>query len=832
MLIKTSSFLAVSFLFVVLSFAPRTSQADELSFPAQALSESLRALGNQTKTNMLFDPAMTGKVAAPVVERAKDVQDALTQLLEGSGLTFKFIDARTVTVIPKDEAVREAKAPTAGVEKGERELRLAQVGGAGLGANVPDDNGATSEGGSTVQLEEIVVTAQKREERLINVPISIVALTADELHKRKVTSLDELSLSVPGLSIQSNGAYRQIMLRGVSNVFGNSSLIGLYLDEASVGSQPVLQPDLRTYDLERIEVLRGPQGTLYGEGSAGGTIRFITKNPVLDRFAMNAGVAALFTEDGAPGQRIEAMLNMPVVRNKFGLRFAGTFDHQGGWMDQPFNNREDFNDQNLLNVRVKGLWQPSSEFRADVMAIGHRNDAAPGRGEDADGHYSQVFNLATTPTMEDDYELYNATLSYDFPAARLLSASSYIEQDRTNRNLGNRLLLFPPIPLEIYYSNLALDVESFTQELRLNSIGSDPWQWTIGAFYRDFRYNSVSSDVLFGLTSPPGTPLPTPISFSLRNLSKSWASFVDASYELTARVNIGAGLRYFEDEQERVNGFGLTSDAIAPGPRQMEKFDTLNPRVYAQFKVSDRVNSYASAAKGFRSGGFNFVGAPTFDPESVWTYELGTKMSLADGRFSADAAVFYSDYRDYQINGTVVVDGLSFNVFSNAGNARIEGVEWALSWRPAERWNLSFNGDYVESEFYEINSADGSYIEGDQLDFFPKYAVAVSVQRDFNWGGRDGFTRVDYNQQGRMTFRNRHLLGPPPAPPTPFYFDESDVVNMLNLNLGLQWNDNVSLSIFAQNLLDDRGFVSAGQIEENAARSRPRTYGVDFRMTF
>ena len=296
-------------------------------------------------------------------------------------------------------------------------------------------------------LGEVVVTAEKHEERLIDVPISIDAMGADELQTRKVTNIDDLSLAVPGLLVSSSGSYqRDIQIRGVSNITGNlgSSMVGLYLDEASVTSGRFFQPDLRTYDLERVEVLRGPQGTLFGEGSVGGTIRFITKHPVLDRFAMTGDVAGLFTEDGAPGQRIEGALNVPLIKNELGLRVAGTFDHGSGWMNQPATGRAHFNGQDLVDMRVKGLWQPAPQFKVNAMAVIHRNDAPPNIGEDLNGNYTQAFNLTTTPSTTDKYDLYNLPLTYDFPVVRVLSTTGYFKQDREARNLGFQFQLTPP----------------------------------------------------------------------------------------------------------------------------------------------------------------------------------------------------------------------------------------------------------------------------------------------------------------------------------------------------------------------------------------------------
>jgi len=278
-------------------------------------------------------------------------------------------------------------------------------------------------------------------------------MTNDELVKRRIQDLDDLALAVPGLAIESTGWQRRVQLRGIGNGQGNFSLIGLYFDEADVTTTGTAQLDLSTYDLERVEVLRGPQGTLYGEGSAGGTLRFITRSPALNSFGMNADVAALFTQDGSPGQRINAMVNVPLITGTMGLRVAGTFDHEGGWIDQPAADRKDINEQNKSDVRVKWLWKPAAQFTADAMAVIHRNDSSTNLGEDSNGNYTQAFNLTTTPVVKDNYNLYDLTLSYDFGAARLLNTVSYVDQDRNSRDFGYISPSNPGVPVAALYFN-------------------------------------------------------------------------------------------------------------------------------------------------------------------------------------------------------------------------------------------------------------------------------------------------------------------------------------------------------------------------------------------
>jgi iron complex outermembrane receptor protein len=368
----------------------------------------------------------------------------------------------------------------------------------------------------------------------------------------------------------------------------------------------------------------------------------------------------------------------------------------------------------------------------------------------------------------------------------------------------------------VYLISLPLKVDAVSEELRLTSIGSAPLQWTVGAYY---RRTEDDQNQIYQVSSLPGT-----LFFLNHNLSRSWAAFGDASYRFD-RLTLGAGLRYFEADQETSSGFALGTPA-ALGPVLAGKFDSLDPRLYAQYELTDRINTYASAAKGFRSGGFNALNQPDYAPESVWTYELGVKMSLLQGRLTSNLALFYSDYKDYQILGRITApSGQILTITSNAGNARLNGIEWDFAWRSTNHWTLGLNGNYVDSEFYEINASLPTNEVGDPLDFFPKYTYTASIQRDFaRSNGRGGFARVDYSQQGRATFRNRRN--------GPLWFSESDIINLLNFNVTLQWNEHFSFGIFAQNLLNERGYTGAEVVTENTVRARPRTYGIQIGLDF
>jgi outer membrane receptor protein involved in Fe transport len=667
-------------------------------------------------------------------------------------------------------------------------------------------------------LHEVIVTAQKREERAIDVPVSIRAVGADELAERKITKVDDLAAAVPGLAIRSNGSVtREIALRGISNGFGGSSLIAMYLDEASVTSAPSAQLDLAALDLQRVEVLRGPQGTLYGEGAAGGAIRFITRDPILNRFTSSGAVEGLYTEDGAPGERVQGVVNVPVVEDVFGLRLAAAYDHQGGWIDQPAVGKHDINGQNALDVRVKGLWQINPAFKASAMLLAHRNDATPTTGEDANGDFKQVFEQETTPAASDDYELYNLTLNYDFSTFRVLSASSYLDQRKNAHDLGLHAQVFEPpaAPWDLLAAQ-ARDNHIFSEELRANSLGDGPLEWTLGAFYRDAHLD-LQGATRIGPQIDPGDPLPRLRTSERADDSKSWAVFTDASYRVLERLKLGAGVRYFEDDQDTLN--------VVSGARQSGTFHSVNPRIYAMYTLAPEVNLYASAAKGFRSGGFNSdASLPPYDPEKVWTYELGTKMALLDGRIGAELTAFWTDYADYQITGVILLHPELGNLISNAGDARIKGVEGAFNWSPAPGWRLELNGNYLESKFVSIKVSESSFDVGDPVDMFPRYRYTVAAERNFAWGPRSGYVRLDFTRQGRMTYRDRSN--------GPWYFDESNIIDSLGLHANVQMNEHFAVGFSALNLLNDRGYTSAGIIESLASRNQPRNYGVEFSYSF
>jgi iron complex outermembrane receptor protein len=487
------------------------------------------------------------------------------------------------------------------------------------------------------------------------------------------------------------------------------------------------------------------------------------------------------------------------------LRIAGSFDQRGGWIDEPSANQNNFNTQNRADVRTEALLQAADNLSVNAMAIVHRNRESVNQGDypGTGDTYTQIFGQQTVPLVNDDYELYNLTVSFDLGSVQLLNTTTNFDQRKDTQNYGYLL----PIDTTIYgvYVNPDLwHTHGFTEELRASSEGNDPWQWTLGGFYRRYRWDE-SLSYNFGL---PSSPLPEPAdTFPYDDLSYSYAAFGDTSYRLFDRLTIGAGLRYFIDHQD-----------YSTGVPQTGRFHSLDPRFYAQFKVSDEMNVYASAAKGFRTGGFNAQNEPTYQPEEVWTYEAGVKSASPDHHLNTELTGFFSNYTNYQTSG-IPNPSDPINITSNAGSVQIKGAEWSLSLMPLESWTVGTNGNYTHAVFTHLYATSTAYEVGDYLDFVPRYQFGGYVQHDFALANHKATIRMDYDEMARQTQRNRSL--------GPLYFYESNVIHSLDLHADLAWNSNLSVGLFAQNLLNQHGFSDPLQ-----DRIRPLTAGFNLKALF
>ena len=701
---------------------------------------------------------------------------------------------------------------------------FAAAGGASS-AMAQGDEAATAQG----RIDEIVVTAQKREQRLIDVPISISAILGEDLDNAGIQNIADLSYAIPSLSTVEIGPGLQILtIRGVGNIRGTSPTVGIYLDGIPVSSGVTSALDLQVLDLKRAEVLKGPQGTLYGQGSLGGTIRYITNDPSFEGVEGKVTLSAYDTHKGGWNEEVAGFVNIPVIDDTLAFRVSATYKDKSGWIDQPAAGQEDINDSELSNIRVKGLWQVSDDLALRGTTIRHRNNYGATSIVNSTPVKESILQRAAIPDQPvtpgiSNYDLYNLTIDYDLNFALLTSSSSLIDQEAIGEN-SQIATLGGGVPIELLAVYEEYAAKSFTQDIRLTSnensgqeIGLD---WTFGVFYSDLETKYRRDHLWISFNN--GAPFDSGTN-PWEETSKSIAYYADASYEITDQFTFGLGARYFDDDRTRIEFYGADNGILREA-----SFDNLSSRVYLNYAWTDSVNSYFNVSEGFRSGGFNRDGVDFYEPEQLLAYELGTKSALLNNRLQLTMAYFYGQYDDYQTL-TQIFDSASnsfITITSNVGEGVIKGFEWSLDWAVTEQLSIGFNGAVTDAEFTQINGTSSAppNIKGDRLPFVPEYGYSVNTNYRFNWTESVvGDFYLSYNREGQNTVTDRGAgVSPVTYKNKPFGF--------LDAQLSAKWQS-FSVKLFGENLLDEDNLVGVS-ISNQTPQHRPRSLGVRLSYDF
>lgn len=666
---------------------------------------------------------------------------------------------------------------------------------------------------------DIIVTAQRYEQRLQDVPLSISAIGAEELQKRGVTSLADLQYSVPGLSIYEFGTGKQaVQIRGISTSIG-STTVAVYYDETPLSLDTTGDAFMvRAIDLERIEVLRGPQATLYGNGSMGGTIRYIPAAPKLD--AVNGSVSAEYNETrhGGAGYRAVGVINLPLATDVAGVRLAAAYERTGGFIDNVATGEKDINRTDIYTVRGSLLVQPTDALSISLMGLYQKSDQ-PSQDIGIDNETV----MAVPSPLRDRYTLIQGKLGYDLGFAELSASGSYI--DRRNFTQFDLSALFVPLIGALGFppgfitevpTEATTDFNMWNGEVRLSSQNEGPFGWQVGVARSDLKVHQFG-----GTDTAPGTlPFALVASDDARR-SRSWTIYGEASYAITPELRATAGLRWFSENKQRIinaTNFGLTS--LDSGDKT---FRTLNPRFNLSYDFTPDSMVYVNVAKGFRSGGFNQTSAgggvipvpPTYKPDAIWTYELGTKHALMNNRLVLDASVYRSEWSNVQSNN--FAPGNIITIVNNSGHVSGWGVDLSATARPTNDLTLSATYGWNNLKYDE---ATADKIVGDPVDA----AVRESWSASADWrpalsDGVDGIFRIDYQHAGKAQFTLRNLT-PPLIVPRP----KRDLVN---LRVGAAFGP-VEVTLFANNLFNEDAPIVVGPfglILEDVEQ-RPRVIGI------
>ena len=643
-------------------------------------------------------------------------------------------------------------------------------------------------------VEEIIVTATKRDATILDVPFSINAQTQQDIQRSGAVTLEDLSRNVASLTIQNLGpGQSQVSVRGVSagqvvrDQPGVKEQVGVYLDE-SVISLSLFTPDIDLFDLNRVETLRGPQGTLFGSGSVGGTIRYITNQP---KIGVTEGVIEAngnMVDGDDTGGYVKGAINLP-VSDKVAVRAVGYYTKYAGFIDartEGGGRKKNVNDGSRAGGRLAVLFQPTEnisitprvvyqEIRANgfnrqeafnLFANPNTTTRAPVRLGEREQH------LLLDESFADDTLLTDLTASIGLGAVELTSVTSYVDRkihlDRDASSLTGSVsvdLGFPSAAV-LLPSKLVdtTDLQQFTQELRLGSTGDGPFQWVFGGFYSevdrvyDQRLPTPGYDAFTDATLGAGTsaavangfPLNSPYNASLPYNIKQKALFGEASYRLD-KLTVTAGGRFYDFEETRQFKSG---GLFANGDNQVDKTssDGFTPRVLVAYEASDTVTFNAQAAQGFRLGGVNdplnlplctpqdaaiFGGFQSYDDETLWNYEAGVKSRF--GGISFNSAVFYTDIKNLQT--TLDAGSCSSRVVFNVPKAHTKGIEAELSARLAPGFDIGISGSLLEAEFDStVKDGTGAVLggirEGNRLPSVPKFQI--SADATYSWTVRSG----------------------------------------------------------------------------------------------
>jgi iron complex outermembrane recepter protein len=739
----------------------------QLNIPRQSLDAALKDLAEQTGLQIgRFSGRVDGSAIVGPVGGNLTPTEALKTLLHGTGLDYKIVSDTTIAVFnPKDvpsarvDSSNNSKEATQGKSFWDR-FRMAQVDkGPYAAKSGSDSERATSASTASpaaapsfagAELEEIVVTAQKREERLIDVPMAITAITGVEIERRGVSSLQDLQYSVPGLSlVQSGPGQERIQIRGVSTTNGLPT-VGQYLDEMPISIDDNTQGlDLRLIDMERIEVLRGPQGTLYGEGSMGGTIRYLTANPDLTDFGGSFEAQAGAVTDGDTAWRASGVANLPVVKDRVGLRVVAGYEDTGGWIDSVVTGQKNVNAAKIFTIRGKLLADITDSVQASVLIL-HQNQRQNYQDYGKDRQTSSRLAEFNNP----NYDLVNAIVRWDLGWASLLNSFGY--QNAKNNTMTDLSSVYVPLLGLLgfpsgFITSVGLESTSttdvYTDELRLASTPGGVLDWTVGLYDRELDRDGVSKTI-----TGPGTPPFDLIAADATSKSKAWAAFGESAWNATDHLTVTGGLRYYHETRTLTAvsaSFGVPATNNNSG-----NFSSVNPRVNVSYKFSPDGLVYVSAAKGFRSGGFNSAatGGPlTYDPEKLWTYELGTKHQFLDHRLTFEGATYYNDWKGVQSSFFPV--GAAIGYITNGGKVDGGGVDASFTARPTD--SLTLNATYGWNNL-TYKTASAEHAVGDPVD----YAVRKSWSGFIDYrrpviGSAKGFARLDYQHAGHSTIINR-----------------------------------------------------------------------------
>ena len=819
------------------------------NLPRQQVENALLGFSEQAHVQVLTaSTSIPDRLAAEVTGRMR-VRLALESILRGTGLAYAVVNDNTI-------AIQTAISPGgAAIAPGAPPVGSPVVLAASNPRAMPAPPDTAPEGVREKQrgvvrradpdaIEEIVVTATKRGEATIqSLPLSISALSGEQLAEAGATTFAEWSHSVPGLVFQDQGpGDKRYIIRGVQSI--GAPTVGVYLDNAVIsgwnseddgGGKNI---DIRLYDMERIEVLRGPQGTLYGAGSLSGTIRLLTKQPKLDRVEGDFG-AEFSDTSHAPTQNynFNAMINLPIVQDKFAIRAVGWYVNDSGYIDNIRLGARGVNNEKTQGGRLTALLAATDRLKItgsilyQDQFVGGKSFFFPSDGDLKQSEYTK------------DPRTDRATISQLAVNYRLDQGSFDISSDYFDRFVYFR---FDSTPILIFFGvpNLpavALQPEKssvWTNEARYSSNLSGPFQFVVGALYERLARSFISSVVTVDAQGETTLTAEEPNIFgrtSARQVKQD-AVFGEGTYTLTSHISVTGGLRWFHstenaNSQNTFPFFGGPPEA----PRVSHQSEAkVTPKLSVAYKVNDDLLFYVLAAQGFRQGGTNDGGFGSlivvpqgFNSDSLWNYEIGMRSAWLDRRLILNLTAYAIRWSNIQTQNETT---LGFTYIGNAGTASSDGVEAELIMRPTRRLEFQSSMAFQNARLTQdqplgaVNPNAG--LSGDRIPNTPRFTASGSAQYTMPISSNlDGVLRgeVSYVGNSQTYFDSR----------SPF-FQTLAPYALADFRIGVQANQ-WNATLFVKNAFNNRAQIDKLYQEDSPLSlftARPRTVGVNVNYRF
>ena len=788
----------------------------------------------------------------------------------------------------------------------------------GLAASAQD--AAPKEERTTV-IKEVVITATRSSQVMSKVPISVSAFSQDKMDQEGVRDFSDIARYTPGVTFDADT--KDISIRGISSNAGDATT-GIYIDDTPIqirdlgfgsnNSLPIV------FDLDRVEVLRGPQGTLFGAGSEGGTVRYITPAPSLSKFSTYARTEVSSTENGAPSYEAGVAVGGPLIQDKLGLRLSADYRHDGGFVNRidPYTGStvdKNANWENTYVWRAAVKWQPVDNLIV-IPTLSYQN-----RNQNDTDTYNPVLSNPGSSLINDKPDrtgdsdhFYLATLKveWDLGKVKLLSDTSGFNRreyttnqayDGTLYNLaffGGTYVaagqdpanapcavataclspnLLPPVgpynsPLEgargpylpgyggeyHAWNSITNAQQNFTEELRLQ--GNDPGSkltWTAGLFFQDNRQESIEEihdpqlgalmaylwgeDVVTGWSEPL---LASGDDYYNRNLghTSQLAAFGEATYALTEKLKLTAGLRLARTHFDVVNyADGPQNYGPFAGPKASKNETPVTPKVSLAYQATSDDMVYGTISKGYRVGGGNpplsaglvqscaidlakrnLSNTPlTYNSDSVWSYEVGTKDKFLDKSVSIATSLYHLDWQNIQYKDLLVLCGINYT--TNLGAVASDGFDFQGSWRVTPELELDLAAGYTDARFTKDGkatpTADPVALKGETIGG-PPFTLTLGVRYDFDLYGKPSYVRVDDEYASKNT-KNTPTTDPNNGSAYDPNLVNPPATNFMSMRFGVKlrtWD----VSLFADNVLNAHPELSRGDVTGTSPYVFSRTF--------